>query len=356
MTTTRTVTVAGRSREIPTDPPALPTDWREMGLRTALVVAGLITVATVVYSTMSIAELLGGWWGYAGGAVFDAAWVVTLLLSVVHRYDPAQRKAADTAGWFLLAASMAVLCVHGIQAGDWGQAVGGPAVSLVAKILWHTVLSSMSRPLSADAAAWLAAERDEAYAELAIADTATQVLRSRGRAAQVKAALEAQYGALEAPQAQARADVHVERAAEPEPQHSRADDLRERAIVDQLRARASLEAAADAGIPAAEILSASGRTRPEAPADTALTSTETGGSARPETERVPEQGPAPVLSLRSTVHRLHALGVSHADAVERHAEAVLGKSVSRDSVERYLREARQAAETESKGPGTGLYN
>lgn len=349
MKATRTVTVAGRSREIPEKAPALPTDWREIGLRTALVVAALITVATVVYSTMSIAELLGGWWGYAGGAVFDAAWVVTLLLAVVHRYDPAQRKAADNAGWWLLAASMVVLCVHGIRVDDWGQAVGGPAVSLVAKILWHTVLGSMSRPLSADAAAWLAAERDEAYAELAIADTAQQVLRSRGRAAQVKAALEAKYGVLEAPQT--RADVHVERAAEPEAEHSGAAELRQRAIVDQMRARASLEAAADAGIPAAEILYASARKHPESPADTALTSAERGGDLRPETERVPEQSGAPALSLRTTVHRLHSLGVTDPDTAERHATAVLGKAVSRDSVERYLREARQAAV--SKGPDTG---
>jgi hypothetical protein len=348
MKLTRTVTVAGRSREIPVKAPALPTDWREIGLRGALTVAGLITVATVVYSTMSIAQLLGGWWGYAGGAVFDAAWVVTLLLAVVHRYDPAQRKAADTAGWWLLAASMVVLCVHGIRVHDWGQAVGGPAVSLVAKVLWHTVLGSMSRPLSADAAAWLSAERDEAYAELAIADTAQQVLRSRGRAAQVRAALEAKYGALEAPQG--LADVHLDRAPEPEPEHSPAG-LRERAIADQLRARASLEAAADAGFRTAEILSASARKGPETPADTALTRAETGGDARPETERVPEQIGAPAMSLRTTVHRLHALGVTDPDTAERHATAVLGKAVSRDSVERYLREARQSAA--SKGPTSG---
>ncbi|WAX82181.1 hypothetical protein [Streptomyces sp. KMM 9044] len=347
---TRPVTVAGRTREVPAEAPRLPTDWRSVAQTAALVVAGLITVATVVYSTMSIAQMLGGWWGYVGGAVFDAAWLVALLLAVVHRHDPDHRKAADRTGWLLLAVSMAVLIVHGIRVGDWGLAVGGPAVSLVAKVLWHTVLSSMSRPLSADAAAWLAAERDEAYAELAIADTAQQVLRSRGRAAQVRAALEAKYGELEAPQT--RNEIHVERAAESEPEHSRAAELRQRAIVDQMRARASLEAAADAGIPAAEILSVSGRTQPETPAETPLTSAEMGGDLRPEAGRTP----AEALSLRSTVHRLHALGVTQADTVERHAAAVLGKEVSRDSVERYLREARQAAETDAKGPGTGLYN
>ncbi|MFJ8856331.1 hypothetical protein [Streptomyces sp. NPDC102437] len=342
--TTRTVTVAGRSREIPVTPPDVPTDWREIGLRAALVVAGLITVATVVYSTMSIAELLGGWWGYAGGAVFDAAWIVTLLLAVVHRYDPAQRRAADNAGWWLLAASMAVLVVHGIRADDWGQAVGGPAVSLVAKMLWHTVLASMSRPLTADAAEWLAAERNEAYAELAIADTAQQVLRARGRAAQVRAALEAKYGALDPEPARA---VHVERAAQPEPERSHTG-LRERAIADQTRARVSLEAAADAGFSAAEIVSISARMRSETPPDTTLTSTDKGGDIRPGTERMPEPEPAQAMSLRATVHRLHKLGVGDADAVERHAVAVLGRPVSRDSVDRYLREAKNAAS--AKGP------
>ncbi|MEV5887681.1 hypothetical protein AB0L74_34485 [Streptomyces sp. NPDC052020] len=342
--------MAGRTREVPAALPKLPADWRARALVAALVVAGAITVATVVYSTMSIAELLGGWWGYAGGSVFDAAWLVTLLLAVVHRHDPDQRRAADIAGWALLAVSMAVLIAHGIRVEDWGQAVGGPAVSLVAKLLWHTVLTSMSRPLSADAAAWLAAERDEAYAELAIAETAAEVLRSRGRAAQVRAALEARYGDLEPPTA--RGAAWIERADEPEPVHSRAAELRERAIVDQQRARTSLEAAADAGIPTSEILSASARRRPETPPDTPLTSAETGGDLRPEKERVSAQDAAPALSLRSTVHRLVALGVTDPDTVERHVKAVLGKPVSRDSMERYLREARGSSAKGPTEPGT----
>ncbi|MFJ4343636.1 hypothetical protein [Streptomyces sp. NPDC088915] len=361
---TRTVTVAGRPREIPEAAPRLPTDWKGRAQVLALVITGLLTVATVVYSTMSIAEMLGGWWGYVGGGVFDTAWLVALLLAVAHRTDPERRAAADRIGWMLLAASVVVLAVHGIREGDWGLAVGGPAVSLVAKVLWHTVLSGMSRKLSPDTAAWLAVERDEAYAELAIADTAAEVLRSRGRAAQTKAALEAMYGELEP------VSVRAERVADwPEPVADRPigsatlAELRSRAMADQRRARASLEAATDAGVPVAEIVAdalrhgaeTGGEPRrmwPETPAETVsaqVSGAETGGDLRPETPETPAS-----MSLRSAVHTLYRLGQRDPDQVVARLAPLFPTAPDRDSVARYLREARQA-ETKNQ-PGTGLYN
>ncbi|MEU5668572.1 hypothetical protein, partial [Streptomyces longwoodensis] len=118
----------------------------------------------------------------------------------------------------------------------------------------------------------------------------------------------------------------------------------ERGLADTGQAGHPLER--QAGDPLGE---ASTRTRPETPTDRPLTRAETGGDLRPEPERVPEQGPAPSLSLRSAVHRLHAIGVTDPATVERHASAVLGREVSRDSVDRYLREARQA-QASAKGP------
>ncbi|MFJ2015587.1 hypothetical protein ACIQJ8_35785 [Streptomyces globisporus] len=359
---TRTVTVAGKAREIPAEAPALPKDWQAIGQVAALVVTGLLTVATVVYSTVSIAEMLGGWWGYVGAAVFDTAWLVALLLSVIHRTDPERRAAADRIGWVLLVVSVAVLAVHGITEGDWGLAVGGPAVSLVAKVLWHTVLSSMSRKLSPDMAAWLAVERDEAYAELAVSQTAAEVLRSRGRAAQTRAALEAMYGELEP------VTVRAERAqpwAEPQPELAELSggraELRARAVADQRRARLSLEAATDAGVPVADIVAGSallgGEPRrtdaesPQEPVSAQVSEAEMGGDLRPEPAAAP-------VSVRSAVHTMYRLGQRDPDRVVDQLAPVFPSAPDRTTVARYLREARQA-EASAKGPeaapGTGLY-
>ncbi|GBF64099.1 hypothetical protein TMEN_6771 [Trichophyton mentagrophytes] len=62
--------------------------------------------------------------------------------------------------------------------------------------------------------------------------------------------------------------------------------------------------------------------------------------------------PSQTLTLRNIVHRLHALDVTDSDEIEQHAVAVLGRSVSRDSVERYLREAKAASAKGSAAPAT----
>lgn len=72
------------------------------------------------------------------------------------------------------------------------------------------------------------------------------------------------------------------------------------------------------------------------------------GALRPppkptETPAVPSQAQEPQgPSLRSTVHRLHALGITDTDTAQRQAAAALGRAVSPGSVARYLREASAA--------------
>ncbi|AYV33170.1 hypothetical protein EES41_41060 (plasmid) [Streptomyces sp. ADI95-16] len=351
------VTMAGRTHEVPVESPRVPTDWRRRGLAVALAVTGALTVACVVWSTVSIAHLLGGGEAaYAGASVFDAAWLVVVLLEVYHRYDRARRAAAQRVGWALLVVSMAALIAYGIRLGDWGVAVGGPAVSLVAKTLWVAVLSATQRDLSPVAAGWVAAERDRAYAELAVAGVDLEVTRTRAAVAQQRAAMEAVYGPL-AVAGSGEAPLVIERQEQPE--HARVPDhgarLLERAAEDQARASASMDAAYNAGLPAREVLARAARLRqerPEAPEPEASAQVSgpepagtfrTGSGESPE-ERVPEQRPA---NLRSAVYTLYALGVEDADEITARLSAMLG-AVSRASVDRYLREARAAAS--AKGP------
>ncbi|MFD6187132.1 hypothetical protein [Streptomyces goshikiensis] len=352
--------MAGRTHDVPIEGPELPRDWRAIGLKVALTVTGALTVACIVWSTLSIGRLLGGHAGYAGATVFDAAWLVVLLLEVIHRYDRAKRARAQKIGWVLLAVSMAALAGYGLKVDDLGITVGGPAVSLVAKVLWMAVLDAVHRDLSPIATGWVAAERDRAYAELAIAGVDVEVTRARAAAAQHRAALEAAYGPL-AVTAGEEMPVVIERQEQRdvEPEHARVLDhgarLLERAAEDQARASASMDAAYNAGLPAREVLARAARLRQEVPevpepqASAQVSAPEPVQMFRPEPEvlpeeRVPEQRPA---NLRSAVHTLYVLGVDDVDEITRRLSTMLG-SVSRASVDRYLREARAAAS--AKGP------
>ncbi|MFF1561829.1 hypothetical protein [Streptomyces sp. NPDC058279] len=338
---------------------SLPTDWRGRALNVALAVTGLLTVACVIWSTVSIGRLLGGHMGYVGASVFDAAWLVVIVLEVYHRYDEERRRAAQWIGWALLAVSMAALAGYGVKAGDLGIAIGGPAVSLVAKTLWMAVLGAVHRDLSPVAAGWVAAERDRAYAELAIAGIDLEVTRARATAAQHRAALEEMYGPLAlTADSSAEMPVVIERQEQPEPEHERLDTgarLLERAAADQARAARSLDDAYAAGVPVREVWAGAERLRnnrsavPEPAPSVQVSAPEVAGMSRPRPEeppeeRVPEQRPA---NLRSAVYTLYALGVDDVDEITARLSTMLG-SVSRASVDRYVREARATAA--AKGP------
>ncbi|MFE9222583.1 hypothetical protein ACFYN3_40605 [Streptomyces lavendulae] len=360
MARTVPVTMAGRTHEVPVDPPEMPVDWRHRALIAALVVTGVLTAACVVWSTVSIGRLLGGHMGYVGASVFDAAWLVVVVLEVYHRYDQERRQIAQWIGWGLLVVSMAALAGYGAKVGDLGVAIGGPAVSLVAKSLWVAVLGAVHRELSPVAARWVAAERDRAYA---VADVDREVTMARARAAQLREALAARYGPLDL-------DVPVESAVvlervEAEPGSA---GLLGRAAADHARAEASLEAAANAGHPVREVLEQAARLRaegsgtPPRAASTQVREPEPVPVLRPENpeppgdgedERVPQQRPP---ALRHAVRTLYTLGMTDTDSITRHLSGVLGE-VARSSVDRYVREARAeaAATAAESAPGTGMY-
>ncbi len=406
------VTMHGKTHHISEDVPApaaprIPVDWEQRALAAALAVTGALTLASIVWSTVSIGNLLHGGVGYAAAAVFDASWVVVLLMEYLGRYDKQRRKRARVLGWVLLVFTMGAIAGDGIAQDDIGLAICGAAVSLVAKLLWLGVLGYVHRDLSPHAAGWVAAEQDAAAAELAIAGVDRRVARSRANAAAHRLAIEHLYGpgatheVTRAPHAQDVIDV------EPEPD---SEALR-RAVADQIRAReiasaqgygpawhtasaqadASMQAAMDAGFPPRQVLEQvesyrpSGIRRnvpeaPEVPVSAQLRTPEPVPSFRSATperpeqdeaeaehgypepeqdERVPEQRPP--SNLRVGVHALYAMGITDVDDIAQRLAGVLGERPNMASVDRYVREAKKAAAT-SKGPavprdgdGTGFY-
>ncbi|MGA4844740.1 hypothetical protein [Streptomyces sp. G45] len=399
------VTMHGKTHHIPQDVPVpaaprIPADWEQRALAAALAVTGALTLASIVWSTVSIGNLLHGGVGYAAAAVFDASWVVVLLMEYLGRYDKQRRKRARVLGWMLLAFTMGAIAGDGIKQDDIGLAICGAAVSLVAKLLWLGVLGYVHRDLSPHAAGWVAAEQDAAAAELAIAGVDRRVARSRAKATAHRLAIEHLYGpgaTHEVSRASHGQEV-IDVQAEPD------EDVLRRAVADQLRARAivaaegygpawheasaqadeSMQEAMDAGFPARQVLEQVERYRPsaprrnvpeapEAPVSVLVNAAEPRGTFRPEPEegpepvherpepeegeRVPEQRPA---NLRAGVHALYGLGITEPDAITRHLASVLGSKPNAASIDRYLREAKKAAS--AKGPdlphdgdGTGFY-
>ncbi|MFI9206497.1 hypothetical protein [Streptomyces sp. NPDC053048] len=387
------VTLRGKTHQVPMEmpvptPPAIPADWEQRALAAALVVTGGLTLASVVWSTVSIGNLLHGGVGYVAASVFDASWIVVLLMEFLGRYDRRRRKSARILGWVLLVLTMGALAGDGIKQDDVGLAVCGAMVSLVAKLLWLGVLSFVHRDLSPGAAGWVAAEQDAAAAELALAGVDRRVARSRAKAAAHRLAVERLYGPG------ATHDVHrasevIDVEPEPEPDQ----EVLRQAVADQLYAReiaasegygpawhaacaqadASMQEAMDAGFPTHRVLEQVESYRPSAPRRKVPEPPETPVSAqvsgpepsevfRKEMAEVPGTGPEPPArpqpleqageeppaNLRAGVHALYAMGITDAAVIARHLAPVLGGMPKVASVDRYVREAKKAAS--AKGP------
>ncbi|MFF7373617.1 hypothetical protein [Streptomyces tricolor] len=163
--------------------PVMPADWDQYAIKAAVTVVALLTAVAVVWSTYSIGALLEGGMGYAAAAVFDAAWIVNVLMEYLARFDPAKRSFSKKVGWLLLAATMGSIFWHGILAGSIALGVVGAAVSLFAKVLWMGIMRFINRDLSEADQQWVKAEISRSNAQLAIAGVRRQVARAENRAA-----------------------------------------------------------------------------------------------------------------------------------------------------------------------------
>ena len=368
-----------REVPVPTPPkaPKAPRDWDSIALRCVLAVTAVLTLATIAWSTVSIGHLLGGGWeAYGAALIFDAAWLVVVALEWLGRYEPRRRKAAQRVGYLLLALSMLVIGAHGWTTGDEIRGVAGAAVALGAKVVWAAVLGHLHRELTPETAAWVAAEADEAHAQLATARVHRMAERSRAEAAAHRLAMEHRYGVAGPVADDVADDVAVAELVADE------GDVVGQAVADQLHARqvaaehgygpqwheasaradASMQAALDAGHTARTVLEEVSAyrsvPRPEAPETPERTTSapvrrpEPAPALRPETpgapepkptvperpERVPDQRPP---TLRQGVHTLVALGMTDPQKVHQRLSQVMDSPPSPASVERYVREARQ---------------
>ncbi|MFE0654452.1 hypothetical protein ACFVZH_38575 [Streptomyces sp. NPDC059534] len=178
------VTRDGKTHQIPKPVtklvPMAPRNWDVIGLRTAGAVVLALTAVAIVWSTISIGDLLQGGPGYAAAALFDAAWITCIILEILARYDREKRTWARVLGIILVVITAGAIFWHGWKAEDIALAVVGAMVSVIAKVLWVAVLKHVDRDLSDEDAAWLEAETSKATLVLARAQVQRQVARAEG--------------------------------------------------------------------------------------------------------------------------------------------------------------------------------
>ncbi|WP_236244508.1 hypothetical protein [Streptomyces sp. CC210A] len=162
--------------------PVLPRDWDLIAVRVAASLVLALTAVAVVWSTVSIGELLGGGVGYAAAVVFDVSWLVLLLVEWLARFDVDKRAFPRRVGWGLVAVAAGAIFWHGADAGQWALAVVGAAVSVVSKVLWLVVMRFVDKELSSADRQWVAAEVSKANAKLAIAGVRRQAAAAEARA------------------------------------------------------------------------------------------------------------------------------------------------------------------------------
>ncbi|MEU3976870.1 hypothetical protein [Streptomyces bacillaris] len=106
----------------------------------AAALAGL----SLVWSAYAITDLMqSGPFGLSVALAGDIGWL-TVLWAQYRRVGP--RWAAPTAGWIIALGVGLLLVIHGIQESSVAQAVAGPFVVLVGKIVWEFALPALRDP------------------------------------------------------------------------------------------------------------------------------------------------------------------------------------------------------------------
>jgi hypothetical protein len=175
------------------DVPVPPRDWDRTVLAAVTTVAALIGVASIVWSTASIGDLLGrvviAPAAYAAAAVFDLVWLSCMALEWLARYDQSRAKLPRRAGYVALAVAMAAVGAHGYIADQATIGIVGATVSGLAKGMWTVVLRHHAKPLDSRTQQWVDAQRAQAGGRLAMVAVRRELTRAESQVAAEQAAI-----------------------------------------------------------------------------------------------------------------------------------------------------------------------
>lgn len=193
--TTKEITIDGRTETVPVSEeqkiPLVPRDWDTITTHAAFALVGVLTLVAIVWSTISIGQLLGGGVGFLAAVLFDISWAVCLILEWKARFDSSKRRFPRNLGWALLVVTMFFIGWHGVTLDSTPLAVVGAAVSLFAKVLWLAIMRFVDRELNPDHQAWVNAVISKSNAQLAVAEVLRQVALADDKAVALKLAIEA---------------------------------------------------------------------------------------------------------------------------------------------------------------------
>lgn len=164
------------------DMPRPPRDWDRIVLTGVTAAAASIGVASIVWSTASIGDLLARSVpepaAYAAAAVFDLVWLSCMALEWLARYDQARAALPRRAGYVALAVAMAAVGAHGWISGEIAIGFIGAAVSGLAKAMWTVVLRHHAKPLDPLTQQWVDKQRAEAGGRLAMVAVRRELTRA----------------------------------------------------------------------------------------------------------------------------------------------------------------------------------
>lgn len=147
--------------------------------------AAILAVLSLAWSGYAIADLMhSGKFGLSVAFAGDVGWITVLWAEYKGVTLGGRRWAPTAAGWLIATGVALLLVIHGNEAGGHGQAIAGPFVVLVGKIVWAFALEAMKDP---------AAPTPEQRAELhtLMRDTAHETgmlhARAQARIAEIRA-------------------------------------------------------------------------------------------------------------------------------------------------------------------------
>lgn len=147
--------------------------------------AAALAALSLAWSAYAITDLMhSGRFGLSVALAGDIGWI-TILWAQARGITIAGRTwAAPAAGWLIAAGVAALLVIHGHETGGRAQAIAGPFVVLVGKIVWEFALAAMRDP-----AAPTAEQQAEIHALMRDAAHASALLHARAEAriAQIRA-------------------------------------------------------------------------------------------------------------------------------------------------------------------------
>lgn len=109
--------------------------------------AGLLAVLSLAWSAYAITDLMdSGKFGLSVALAGDIGWITVLWAEYKGVTLGGRRWAAVAAGWVIALGVAALLVIHGNEAGGRAQAIAGPFVVLVGKIVWAFALEAMKDP------------------------------------------------------------------------------------------------------------------------------------------------------------------------------------------------------------------